>query len=237
MPAKLKGDGPLEHRFKALHPIEVITLTSKVEENKCLSGPLSRYTNNASLLTANQKLSFFPCAFYEVVSLLSLSVRWIIGWLTLRIVAHCVCIISHLPFCLSGQREIKLFQEKWKTVYWFFLFCSSYFWICIAYTIFLSPTLNTCSQMIKDEKAQCSLTRLWATASNERKRGAVQFIIYHYREYTLPPSLSHSRIYFLSPVSFSHSNKRWANYYFLYKWRWRVSIKDLHITMTLIAAV
>lgn len=54
------------------------------------------------------------------------------------------------------------------------------------HTIFLSPTLNTCSQMIKDEKAQCSLTRLWATASNERKRGAVQFIIYHYREYTLP---------------------------------------------------
>ncbi len=120
MPAKLKGDGPLEHRFKALHPTEVITLTSKAEENKCLSGPLSRYTNNASLLTANQKLSFFPCAFYEVVSLLSLSARWIIGWLTLRIVAHCVCIISHLPFCLSGQREIKLFQEKWKTVYWFF---------------------------------------------------------------------------------------------------------------------
>lgn len=65
------------------------------------------------------------------------------------------------------------------------------------YTIVLSPTLNTCSQMIKDEKAQCSLTRLWATASNERKRGAVQFIIYHYREYTLPPSLSHSRFYFL----------------------------------------
>lgn len=75
VPPELKGDGPLEHRFKALDPIEVITLTSKAEENKCLSGPLSRYTNNASFVTANQKWLLFSCASSEVVSLLSLDAR------------------------------------------------------------------------------------------------------------------------------------------------------------------